>query len=126
IGNPNLKPEESFSWEVGFEQELFEGRLNFGSTYFESDIEDGVVTTFSATGSTSVNNADIETYGVESFIEVVPYEPLTVRVDYTFLRADNENTGQQLLRRPKHKVSADATWRFGERASLGLGMVFVG
>ena len=37
FGNPNLKPEEVKSWEVGVDQTLYDGRVNVGVTFFDSD-----------------------------------------------------------------------------------------
>lgn len=124
-GNPDLDPEKSFGWEVGFDQSLFRDRLSFGATYFESDIEDAVVTVFDGGFSTSANNVDIDVYGVETFLAVTPIDQVQLRADYTFLRADDADTGQQVNRRPKHKASVDATWLPTSALTLSGGMLFV-
>lgn len=121
-GNPDLDAEESFGWEVGFEQPVLDERVRFGATYFELDIDDGVTTVFDQFfNSTTVNNVDIETYGVESFVAVSPVESVDLRADYTYLRAENEDTGQTLVRRPKHKATFEATWRVTRKATLSAG-----
>ena len=38
FANPNLKPEESTGYDLGFEQALFAKRVQFGATYFHNDI----------------------------------------------------------------------------------------
>jgi len=122
-GNPDLKAEESFGWEVGFEQPLFDDRVEFGATYFQNDIDDGVTTVFDASfNSTTSNNVDIETRGVESFLVLRPIEAVTLRGDYTFLIAENEDTDVQLVRRPRHKASVDATWRATPKLTLTGGV----
>lgn len=122
-GNPDLDAEESFGWEIGFEQPLLDDRLNVGATYFRTDIDDGVTTVFDASfNSTTVNNVDIETEGVESFVEVQPLNDVNLRADYTYLLAQNEDTGAQLVRRPRHKASLDATWRVTPKATLTGGI----
>jgi vitamin B12 transporter len=125
-GNPDLDPEESFGWEVGFEQELLDGRVSFGSTYFQSDVENAVVTVFDASfNSTTSNNTDLDIYGIESFVEGAVNEALSLRADHTFLRAEDESTGLQVVRRPKHKLSVDARLRIAANARLTGGVVLL-
>jgi vitamin B12 transporter len=38
LSNPNLKPETSIGFDLGFEQTLLEKRLQFGATYFHNNI----------------------------------------------------------------------------------------
>lgn len=46
IGNPNLKPEKSKGWEAGVDQELVEGKVVVGATYFDSRLENEIYTAF--------------------------------------------------------------------------------
>ncbi|MGE5147590.1 MAG: TonB-dependent receptor plug domain-containing protein, partial [Candidatus Eiseniibacteriota bacterium] len=43
-GNPNLKPERSTGWDVGFEQAVWKKRVTFGATYFQNKIRDLITT----------------------------------------------------------------------------------
>jgi vitamin B12 transporter len=36
VGNPNLKPEESLSWEIGLDQPFLDGRALLSATYFNN------------------------------------------------------------------------------------------
>lgn len=123
-GNPDLDAETSFGWEAGFEQNVLAQRVRFGATYFRLDIEDGVTTVFdNAFNSTTVNNVDIETRGVEGFLAIRPVEDIDLRADYTYLLAENADTDLTLVRRPKHKLTVDATWRATEAATVSLGVL---
>ncbi len=65
--NPDLKPEKSFSWDIGFEQKLWKG-FQLKGAYFESYIEDLIYsTTVTSTYQTKVNagKADIKGFEVE-------------------------------------------------------------
>ena len=42
VGNPNLKPETSQSFDAGIEQPLFGGRLRLSATYFELDTDNQI------------------------------------------------------------------------------------
>ena len=46
FGNPNIQPEKSKNWEIGFEQKLFKDRVTLGSNYFYTDFEDLIVFDF--------------------------------------------------------------------------------
>ena len=124
FGNPNLKPETSIGYDFGFEQALLEKRIQLGATYFHNAIENLI--TVNDTGTSLQNIGKATTYGVECFAAVAPWEPLTLRADYTFLLAKNDATGQELLRRPKHKVSLNAAWQVTEAAVLSATLLYVG
>ena len=124
FGNPNLKPETSLGYDLGFEQILLEKRVQFGATYFHNDIDNLI--TINDTGTSFQNVGRATTYGVESFLSYTPWEPLTLRADYTFLIAKDDITDQELLRRPKHKASLDAAWHVTEAALLSATLLYVG
>ncbi|MDP3460516.1 MAG: TonB-dependent receptor, partial [Hyphomonas sp.] len=44
IGNPDLTPEESQNWEIGWEQAL--GNVSYSATYFDADLENEIYTAF--------------------------------------------------------------------------------
>ncbi|WP_410051541.1 TonB-dependent receptor domain-containing protein [Bradyrhizobium sp. SZCCHNR1085] len=109
FGNPNLRPEESTGYDLGFEQPLFASRIRFGTTYFHNSITNLIATNDTFTSYANVGLARTE--GTESFVAADVTGRLAVRADYTFTRAIDAITGQQLLRRPKQKWSATAVWR---------------
>lgn len=122
-GNPDLQPEESTGWDIGFEQSLLHDRLKLGATYFSNDIDNLIVSSEDFT--TNVNLAEAETWGVEAFIEVEPLEALSLRADYSYVRADDAEIGEELLRRPKNKASFSLAYRPVPRAELSLETLFV-
>jgi len=124
FGNPNLKPESSIGYDAGFEQTALEKRVQFGATYFHNDIDNLI--TINDTGTSFQNVGKATTYGVESFLAYTPWEPVTVRADYTFLIAKNDILDQELLRRPKHKASLNAAWHVTEAAVLSATLLYVG
>ena len=112
FANPDLQPERSLGWDAGFEQSFYDKRLAFGATWFHNSIKDLIDT--NATFTSLENKARAETKGVEAFLEVRPLENLLLRADYTFTLAQDETTGAELLRRPKHRASLEGTWRTGD------------
>jgi vitamin B12 transporter len=137
LANPNLKPEESTGWDVGFEQPLANGRFRFGSTYFRNDIDNLIENVTTATpGVESLGNINKATaWGFENFAAWQVNSRLNLRADYTYTLALAESTpgctsppcaGQQLLRRPKNKASLTANWRATDRLSLSGTLLYVG
>ncbi|GLK52644.1 TonB-dependent receptor plug domain-containing protein [Maricaulis virginensis] len=59
VGNPNLDPERSSGWEIGWDQTLLEGRATLSAVYFESELEDEIYTDYSTFPSTALNAASL-------------------------------------------------------------------
>jgi vitamin B12 transporter len=123
FGNPNLKPEQSEGYDAGFEQPLFNDRVRFGSTYFHNSITNLITTNDTFTSYANIGLATTE--GTENFVSVKVTERFAVRADYTFTRAIDASTGLQLLRRPKEKWSATATWLPIDPLTLSATMLHV-
>ena len=117
VGNPNLLPETSTGYDLGFEQPLFHDRLRFGATYFHNDITNLIEGTTNPTTfvSTYVNVGQATTQGVEAFAAYTLTNRLLLRADYTYTEARDDLTGQELLRRPMNKASLTAFWKATDR-----------
>ena len=123
FANPNLKPETNIGFDVGFEQAVIEKIASVGATYFHNHLRDLIDT--APTGDTYANIGRATTQGVEGFFEVHPLETVTVRADYTYTEATDDILHQELLRRPKHKVSVDAAWQAWTGVSFDANLVTV-
>lgn len=119
FGNPALNPEESIGYDVGFEQALWGDSLSFGATAFYNDIDNLIDYDFATNKYLNVGKA--RTRGVESFIALRPLPDLTMKLNHTYTSAEDRNTGQQLLRRPKHQFSAEVDKTFMDgKADVGV------
>lgn len=127
-GNPDLNPEKSFGWELGFDQSLFADRLSFGITYFKNDIKDLIETVFDVNfNSTPENINKVHLSGFETFVAADILSNLSARVDYTFTDADvSDNSNRPLLRRPRKKASATLNYQVTDKAHAYLGVDYVG
>jgi vitamin B12 transporter len=123
-GNPDLKPEESRGWDVGFEQPLLNGQVNLGATWFHNDIDNLILTNAARTSYTNIGRAT--TKGVEAFAALELTPQFKVRADYTFTLAKDETARQELLRRPRHKLSVTASWMPIEKLTLSATLIYVG
>jgi vitamin B12 transporter len=122
FANPDLQPEKSRGYDVGFEQPVFNKAVTFGTTYFHNDIDDLI----QSDGTTYVNVASASTSGFETFVTWAVDERLSLRADHTFTIARDDSTGGELLRRPKHKASLTASWDATDKLNLSGGVMYVG
>jgi iron complex outermembrane receptor protein len=106
--NPNLKPETSFSWDIGVEQKLGSStvcKLN----YFNNTISDYIYwSTVNAYTFQNENAGKAETDGVELEIENKPWDCLKLFANATYTHsemlsnsADPMSVGKQLQNVPK-------------------------
>ena len=109
FANPNLKPESSTGYDVGFEQSFGGEILRVGATWFFNRIRDLITT--DVTGTTWANVGRATTDGVESFVAYQPLTQLTLRLDYTYTEASDDVLHEELLRRPKHRGNLDVMWQ---------------
>ncbi len=124
VGNPDLDAEKSFGYEIGFDQPLLDGQLRVGVTYFQNRIRDLITTT--PDFSTLENISKVKTDGFESYLAFSMGQRVSVRVDHTYTSAENKDTGEELLRRPSHKLAARFEVRPIEQATVSLGVVYTG
>jgi vitamin B12 transporter len=124
FANPNLTPETSTGFDVGFDQTLAAAPLSFGATYFRINIRNLIDDNADFTSYVNIGRA--RTDGIESFVSYQPLETLTLRLDYTYTEAVDEILNQDLLRRPKHKGSLNAQWQATSRLSLNTSILTVG
>jgi vitamin B12 transporter len=124
FGNPNLRPETSTGLDGGIEQSLAGGHVAVGATAFLNRIANLIEINDTFTSYANIGMA--RTYGLESFMSLSPWEGFSVRADYTYTIAKNEITQQDLLRRPRDKVSLSATLQATPALLLSATLVYVG
>ena len=111
-GTPGLKPEQSFGYDAGIDQSLFNGRVIASVTGFSNDFSN-LINFVSSTPTANpcrgiqtgcyVNVARAETSGLEvgTTIDVLP-GLVKFNAAYTYLHAIDLATGLVLARRPKN------------------------
>jgi vitamin B12 transporter len=140
LGNPDLKPEQSGSWEVGAEQSLARQRLTVAVTYFDQRFHNLIQYDGSApTGHPNYQNVgEATSRGIEFVTELRAARQTTVTASYTWLRTNVEDAGfaagagdvfvegKPLIRRPTHSLRFDGRTRIADRAGVGLAVNYVG
>lgn len=115
VPNPDLVPESSIGWDVGWEQTFWDGRAIVDVTYFNARLEHEIVLVSLPSFKSSVRNLDGTSMrqGVETTAKFRPFDWLTLAGTYTYADA-HDDKGVQEIRRPRHAASASATATFLE------------
>jgi vitamin B12 transporter len=132
VGNPDLDPEWSLSWEAGVEQEILTGVARASVTYFHQRFEEMIQYTFapptpsdpnyfnvgaaSARGVETELNARVGSGEVSATWTWLDTEVLDVGLEGA--PGDLFVDGQRLIRRPKHSFSLGASSPIGTRARV--------
>jgi len=136
-GDPGLKPEKSYGWDVGFETSLCSDRFVANGTFFYIDVDDLIVA-YDPTMTFTFLNGNVdhsEAYGVESSIDIEIVKNLRFTGNYTYTHTEVKGVpkafgvvdGSRLLRRPTHKASVDLIWNFlDKRGELAANVLYVG
>ena len=124
FSNPNLKPEESFGWDAGFEQPLLDGKFHVGSTFFHNDFDNLIQ--FSGVTFEPENVGRARTLGLENFASWTPATNFTIRAAYTWLETKDLDTGGPLVRRPRNSGSLDLDWKICPRLEATAHALFTG
>lgn len=129
LGNPDLKPEESRSFDVGIEQKLFDDKLVLDVTYFHANLENEIVTVFDFnTFLTMVDNlvGTSQREGIEVMMSAQLTDNLSVGGSYTYTRS-RQPDGSPEVRRPRHMGSLNANYAFAAgRGNVNLDVSYNG
>ncbi len=140
VGNPNLRPERSTSFEAGLEQDLT-GHVTLSVTGFAERFRDMIQFTavpLTPNGPNYFNIAAANASGIEAGASLRRLGPVTGGIAYTWVHtkvtdagfesgADAEFVqGQRLIRRPNHTLTLHAGVRPVSRVDLGAVVSWVG
>jgi len=109
VGNPDLKPETSESYDFGVEQAFLGGRVQVGATYFNNDYQDLI--DFDPEIFLQVNRDSVTTSGVEFEARYDPAAELGFRANVTYIDYQIPTGSDPLRQRPDWSGGIDATWR---------------
>lgn len=120
LANPDLRSEEIVGWETGFTQRL--GDHEFGVTYYKQELEDAIVTSFPAAGTTRrINRAGVSAV---SGLEISANGKLiSDRLGYRM--AFTSQFDEEVSDLPNQLVSIDLSYD-ADRWLIGAGVSYVG
>jgi vitamin B12 transporter len=90
IGNPDLDPESTVSYEAGLEQNLRDDKLTLGVAAFKTDFKD-MIDYDSALGTPYHNVDKARSRGLEFSLRARPHEIVELRLSYTALKAEEKD-----------------------------------
>ncbi|WP_026960216.1 TonB-dependent receptor domain-containing protein [Aliagarivorans taiwanensis] len=116
IGNPNLKPEESTSYELGAVYQI--GSWTTEATLFRNDIKNlieqdrdtPIDSDFDREVFTYTNVAKARIDGIELAASGDISDSFSLNANYTYTDATDRTTGETLGERPEHTVMARLNW----------------
>ena len=131
IGNPELKPEESTSWELGIDQQL--GDLSLSATLFDAELEneingfayDAVNMGYTATNKEGVSKRQ----GIELTASVEMDESLALSAAYTYtdsVQPDGAGGYQDEVRRARHTANLNLAWQATDLLQLTTNVQYSG
>ena len=127
--NFGLKPERDLGWDIGIRQELWNGRVSSGLTYFHNDLSN--VIGFNGLFET-LNLGAAETQGLEAELRAQPIPDLVFTAAYTYLDAEKTSSkdvsqlqGARLPRRPRNELYVSASYLWWKRLRTVVEAKFV-
>jgi outer membrane cobalamin receptor len=132
LGNSNLAPERSRSWETGVEQSFLNNRMTADLTWFDNRVQNWIQLVSNPDFTAKYQNIGrIRARGLETRVRA-RVNRLSVQANYAYLDGQVEQSSQSsfpyrpgdpLIRRPKHSGDLVLTWierkwtaRWGTRA----------
>lgn len=132
LGNPELESETSESFEIGFSQQLFNGKLTIDSALFWENLQDEIQTIFLPTFESTTVNSETrsEREGLELSLNARLTDDLTMHGSYTYLNASEPDQSGNIrpeIRRPRHQWSNQINYNFPQyRADLNISIDYIG
>jgi vitamin B12 transporter len=119
-GNPNLKPETAWNYELGMEKE-FQNILAIKIAGFYRDVKDLINWAPDANFVWRPSNiSDAKIWGAEAQVVFYPAKGWAIPLNYSHLYPRDESTGGPIPNRPKHIVNTGVEYRspFGLKGTL--------
>ena len=124
FSNPDLKPEEVESWELGLDQSFFDGKAKFSTVYFDSKYDNLIQ--FSLVTFRPENVAKASSKGLESTLDLELPNNFALGLSHTWNDAVDDSTGKQLRRRAEHKFHANLYHNWCDKLKSTLGLTYRG
>ncbi len=125
LGNPELDPERSRSWELGADWAALAGdRLTLGASLYQTRVENQIEYVFSQSRNVNIKRASLD--GAEFYAEAAATSWARLRLAYAWTDARDDTNGRQLTRRPEHGWTLLARAQAGERLGLVFSWRYVG
>ncbi len=133
VGNPNVRPEKSEGWEIGFEQSFRDGGLSLAATYFDERLEDeidGFVFNPASSLFTVANRPGrSQRQGLELSLTAKLRDNTDLSASYTYTDStERASLGDEVdeVRRPRNMLSVNLHYTPTPRANVNLNISYNG
>jgi vitamin B12 transporter len=111
-GNADLKPEKSNGWEAGIDQQLLDGRVLLGATYFRSKLSNEIYSVFGGPPDYIATPANRSTQSKQHGFELTANGKVGAswNVAAAWTHLDAEENGVEEVRRPSDTGSLNVGW----------------
>ena len=126
FGVPTLDPEESESYDLGFEQYLFDDKFFVGVTYFNNRFSN-LIQAVDTGGFVfrAQNLGSVRTEGIEAEAVIKPFKGLTVKGTFTKTNT-RDGAKKELSRQPRKQGSVNINYSFLDKFNLNIDDTIVG
>jgi vitamin B12 transporter len=133
VGNPNVRPEKSEGWEIGFEQPFRNDNLSIAATYFNEQLEDEIdgfvfdPSTFLFTSANRPGTSDRA--GLELSLRADLAENLDLSASYTYTDSTElASLGEEVdeVRRPEDMLALNLHYVPTSRIGINLNVSYTG
>jgi vitamin B12 transporter len=121
--NPDLEPETSRGYEVGFSHDLIPKINTLSATYFNTTYRD-LIAFDPAFVLANIDRATVK--GAEVSTELIADPKTTIQANYTYTSTHDSATGDQLLRRPRNKANLALIFKPEPAARIRVDYRYVG
>lgn len=108
VGNRDLEEEEALSFDVGYEQRLFDGQFVADVTFFQIDADQTII--FDFANRTHINGGGGKTQGIETSLAYKPWSWARFDAAYTYLDKAQGRDGLRRQRTPRNWFALGATF----------------
>ncbi len=128
VGNEDLQPEKSRSFDIGVDQSVIKNKVDVGTTFFRTNVNDMIayindakyITAGNTSGSHYVNLASVCSEGIENTVTLHPSHELTITGAHTYARARDNTTDGVIQRSPRNTGSVRVTYAPDEVEGLSV------
>ena len=113
VGNPDLRPETSESYDIGVTQRSSDGRLSGTVTLFHNEFDDLI--DFDSTTFMMINRERLTVDGVELQFDMRVNDTLSLVAQATFMDLEVKNSSTPLRQRPDWRGSVAMRWAPSEK-----------
>ncbi len=124
VGNPDLRPETSTTWEVGVTRSFGADRLDLTLVGFRSEYEDLI--DFDPALFTNVNRNQVDTNGFELAGTARPSDTLALQAHLSYVDIDLDEAGATLRQRPDWRGGVSAVWDVTPTVAVAAEWLYVG